>query len=1037
VTSRPRLLASAAALAALLAPGGLLLAPSAGASLPTAPGAVVPKAVPSVVTLGGLKVENSFVSSVGWVKPGDSYPSRVVVTNPTGNAVSALKVTLPTTRGMRWVSARSAVGTASLSGGVVRWSVPSVPAGSVIALVLEAKTVSLAEEPTLVWRDLSSNAGVSVGAARATARAHGPKVIPASGGFETARYGDRPFPVGPVDFADFTHKASAADLDTTINSATNPSSTFNLYQEMSYGQLFPHGTVPSVKIADADYSSDPAPLRFSTPDPLTTNTCTGTTLVDPTTGNPTPIYSKRVTDGWYQLPGMRNYYGADGNGSAIVGSLTGVAALQNIDSGCGPAAKTAYDAAVVADPDIDYNDYDTDKDGVVDFFEVIFQGCGGNGVSQEGALAGCAEDPAPNDNVWPHSSSLENTYSDPVTGLTGYVSKDQLRDLEGNPLWFTDTSYTTKTKVPGPDNLKVFVRVGPYNVNPETAIAKASVISHEYGHSLGLPDYYSTGNRETYGDFTLMATDHSQNMDIIGKKELGWVVPDVLPRGVTKVKGWHDTKRDTGVIHWVTRAGTPYTLSAKGGDQGIHNGQAYQVALPGRQLVDPAIIASGASGKRLWYSLQGNDFGCPPTGGHNLDFVIPGLADLPTGTTIKAAFKSLWDMEWDYDYGFVLMGTPDQSGNVSYTSAASDNSYTTTSAQNPNNSSCLTKLNNGITGSSASYKAGTSVVDRVAGNYGTPTFVPDSFDISALAGKKGGVLRFTYATDPGLARLGWLIDDLKVTATVNGTDKVLFSSDFENGKGGPNDPAVFPGGCKEDLSVSGGVCTEGWSYLQAGTPSAQEHAYLLEMRDRSGFDFDGRGEDDRSAIAFKPGVLLTYTDEAHGYGNVGTDNPPAQSPLDRVPTPGSDTPDLSDAAFNEGSSFTDSKVTPHVDNYTEPSRGANKAAGADQNWTFDNDCLKFAVTSLSGDAGNSTAAYDLVGDVTFTTAGGCARFNYGYAAASAVAPALGGPGLPVDRPVTPPTKPSLAATGGLGAPLLALVLVGSAAVLVRRRGVHG
>ena len=35
---------------------------------------------------------------------------------------------------------------------------------------------------------------------------------------------------------------------------------------------------------------------------------------------------------------------------------------------------------------------------------------------------------------------------------------------------------TTVTEFP------VFVRVGPYNVNPENAIDKASVISHEYGH---------------------------------------------------------------------------------------------------------------------------------------------------------------------------------------------------------------------------------------------------------------------------------------------------------------------------------------------------------------------------------------------------------------------------------------------------------------------------------------------------------------------------------------------------------------------------
>ena len=1028
---RTRLLTSCAALAALALPGGLILGTGAQAALPKAPGATVPAAVPSVVTVGGLKVENSFVSSVGWVKPGESYPSRIVVTNTGDNAVSGLSVRIPATRGMTWTEARSGIGTAAIAGGVVSWNVPSILGKATVALVLEAKAKTLSQEPTLVWRDLSSNATVSVGATRQVARSHGPKVIPASGGFESARYGDRPFPVVPVDFADFTHVQSAAELDKTINSAANPSSTFNLYQEMSYGQLFPHGTVPSVALKDKDYSADPAPLRFSTIDPATVNTCTGVTAVNPVNGEPTAAYSKRITDGWYQLPGMRNYYGQDANGSALVGALAGVGALQNIDSGCGPAAKTAYDAAVVADPDIDYNDYDTDKDGVVDFFEVIFQGCGGNGESQLSAAGGCSE--APNDNVWPHSSSLENSYVDPLTGLGGYVSKDQLKDLEGNPLWFTDDSYTNKTKVPGPNNLKVFVRVGPYNVNPENAIQFASVISHEYGHSLGLPDYYSTGSRETYGDFTLMATDHSQHMDVIGKKELGWIVPNVLPTGTTKVKGWQDSKLDTGEISWQTRDGKPYTLSAARGDQGVHNGEAYQVALPGRQLVDPAIIASGASGSHVWYSRQGNDFGCAPTGGHNLDLVIPGLGDLPAGTTIKATFKSLWDIEWDYDYGFVLTGTPDAAGKVTYASVASENSYTTPVAQNANANACQSKYGNGITGSSASYTLGTAPIDRVAGNYGTPAFLNDSYDISSLAGVKNGTLRFSYATDPGLARLGWLIDDLKVTATVNGTDKVLYFSDFEDGKGS-GDAAMWPGGCKEDLSVSGGVCTEGWSYLTAGTPSAQEHAYLLEMRDRSGFDFDGRGEDSRAAIAFKPGVLLTYTDEAHGDGNVGTDNPPAQSPLDRVPEAGSDTPDLSDAAFNEGSSYTDSKATPHVDNYTEPSRGVNKAAGGDQNWTFDYDCLKFSVDSLSGDSGNSVNAYDLVGDVTFTTAGGCAKFNYGFAAESAVPPAIGGPGLPVSRPVvTPVGKPSLAATGGLGAPLLALVMLGGAGFLARRR----
>ena len=941
-------------------------------------------ALPSRRSLGGLTVENSFVSSVGWVKPGDSYPSRVLLTNEGRSPVPSVTVSLPAVQGMTWSGARAAQGRATLSGGTVRWNVPSVPPGATLALVLEATTKTTAQEPTVVWRDISSLASVVVGgAAPVTLASHGPKVIPTTGGFESARYGDRPFPVVPVDYADAKHTASAAELDAVINDPKNPSSTFNLFQEMSFGQLFPRGVLGSVGVDSRPVTAEDD-LTFTTLDPASTGTCTGVTTVNPTSGAPTAAYTERITDGWYQLPGMRSYYGSDANGSAVVGSLAGVGALQAIDSGCGPTAKAAYDAAVVADPDIDYSDFDTDKDGVVDFFEVVYQGCGGNGASQLSVAADCAE--APNDNIWPHSSSLEFTYTDAATGLTGYISKDQLKDLEGRPLWYTDDTYTTKTTKNTGDALKVLVRVGPYNVNPETAIEFASVISHEYGHSLGLPDYYSTGSRTTYGDFNLMATDKGHHMDVIAKKELGWIVPKVLrPGGSLDVKDWQDSKVDTGEIEWVTPNGTPYVLSSRTGDYGIHNGEAYVASLPGRQLLDPKKIAEGASGKRVWYSRQGNDFGCPPVGGHNLDFAIPGLDKLPAGTPITATFKTFFDIEWDYDYGFVLSGKPDDKGAYSYTSNESENGYTTPGTQNPNANSCMSRFGNGITGTPASFDAGTAPLDRVAGNTPDGPFVEDSYDLSELAGVKGGVLRFSYATDPGLARLGWIIDDLVVKAG----DKVLFESDFEDGDGGGDDPRVYNGGCKEDLSTSGGLCTEGWSYLAAGTPSELEHAYLLEMRDRSGFDLDGRGESDRGPTEFEPGLLLTYTDEAHGYGNVGTDNPPAQTPLDSVPEPLSDAPDLNDATFQAAAarnSFTDGGATPHVDNYSEPTRDAAKDADADgqQPWTFDHDCLTFKVNSLTGTTANAVDKYDLNGAVKLTTGRGCAPFNYGIVQAAAV-----------------------------------------------------
>lgn len=979
--------AAALAAVALALP---LVAAAASAAVPPAAVVQAPGRTPTlpstVEAAPGLSVENSFVSSTGWVKPGEAYSSRILLTNTGTTPVSSVTVTIPASRGMSWTAVRASTGAPTLSDETVTLAVDVVPAASMLALVLESEADTLAEEPTLVWRDISSIASVSVGGGEVHQIAsRGPKVIPAEGGYETARYGDRPFPVVPVDYVDFKHAASAAELDKVINDPATPSSTFNLYQEISLGQLFPNGVIGSVGVDTRAVAADDN-LVFSTPDPASTNTCTGVTTVDPSSGAPTPLYTERISDGWYQLPGMRSYYGSDANGSALVGALAGVGALQAVDSGCGPAAKAAYDAAVVADPDIDYNDFDTDKDGVVDFFEVIFQGCGGNGASQLGPAGGCME--APNDNIWPHSSSLESSYTDQKTGLTGYISKDQLKTLEGQPLWYTDDSYTTKTTNDMGADLITFVRVGPYNVNPETAIEFASVISHEYGHSLGLPDYYSTGSRATYGDFNLMATDKGQNMDVIPKKELGWIVPKVLAPGQTTVTDWRDSKIDTGTIEWVTPDGTPYTLSAAAGDYGIHNGEAYVAALPGRQLLDPAKIADGASGKQVWYSRQGNDFGCAPIGGHNLDVVIPGLADVPDGTPITATFKSFFDIEWDYDYGFVLTGEPDERGKVTYTSQESQNGYTTPATQNPNANSCQSKYGNGLTGTPASHDAGTAPVDRVVGNTPDGPFVQDSYDISELAGVDGGVIRFSYSTDAGLARLGWIIDDLVVKAG----DAVLFESDFEDGDGGSNDPRVYPGGCKGDLSVSGGLCTEGWSYLAAGTPSELEHAYLLEMRDRSGFDVDGRGESDRGPTEFEPGVLLTYTDEAHGSGNVGTDNPPAQTPLDSVPEPENDSPNLNDATFvpaDARSTFSDASAEPHLDNYTEPARGENKEAGGAQAWTFDYDCLSFTVDRLTGDTDNTADAFDLVGDVTFTTGAGCAPFNYGTGFATAAGQYVG------------------------------------------------
>ena len=929
----------------------------------------------------GLRLENSFVSSVGWVKPGERYPSTLTVANPTRRTLSGASVSVTAPVGTSFVSA-SGPGTHRTAARSVTWQLPPVRAGRSVRLVLEHRAAGTRALPTIVWRDLSTRATLRAAGRTSTSTSHGPKVIPPAERFDTARYGDRPFPVVPVQYVDraYTPDHTGEQLEEIINSPRFKGSTFNLFQEMSLGQLFPDGTVPSAGIASADFDYEPGFPLYQT-DPGTLNTCTGATFGDlGEAALGSPLYPERITNGVYNLPGTTQYYGADANGSAIIGALGGVAALQQIDSGCGPTGKLVADAVVLADPEIDYSDFDTDKDGLVDFFMAVFAGCGGNGASQLGACSDAPTDAAPYDNIWPHSSSLESYFTDPETGLTGITTDDQLKDLEGRPLWYTSKARKQMTTRNTGKDLKVFVRVGPYNVNPETAIDAASVISHEYGHSLGLPDFYSLGGRETYGDWNLMATDKSQNMDAYGRQELGWVVPEVLQPGRKKtVKGWKDSKQDTGRITWRTPSGKRYTLK-DGRDGIVRNSQMYVAKLPGRTLLDTKVFTTGdgASKRSAWFSGSGNDFGCATDGGaKNLDVSLPGARQLPAGTTITASFKSYWDIEWDYDYGFVLTSTDGKD----YTSHASENGYTTSNLDptqgNPNQNGCQAAYDNGITGTSGSYQAGTEVVDRKAGNTPAPVFLADSYDVSDLVGAKTPVLRFSYSTDPGLARPGWFIDDLEVTATLpDGTKKKLFASDFEK-TGGPEDPQVFPGGCKSD---GPGTCTLAWNYVKAGQAADFDHAYYLEMRDRSGFDLDGKGQVDRDPITFEPGLSLGYTDEAHGYGNAGTDNPPAQHVLDSVPDPGNDAPDLTDAAFKATSgrnAFSDFGAG-WIDNYSDPSRQA-KDAEATTDWLFDYRCLSFKVLSMKGDSdGPSRSNGDLTGTVAFTMGKGCGRFDYGY-----------------------------------------------------------
>jgi len=855
------------------------------------------------------QVRSQFVSERGWVAPGEEYIHAVEYRNVSGAPATGVAITdvLPDT--VTFVSAAPAPD--GVNGNTLTWDVGTVTsgtqwpsgasAGNRILVTARAKTT--AQDPTILYQDASDTATIAqTGAPDAASTSNGPHITTQ----DTARYGDRPFPVVLVEFTDFKHSPATNGWTfyNRISSHENPSSLWSHYQHMSFGQLNPSGELASLEATDTTFASG-GPYKWSNPY-LSGDTCTGVSTVPPDpTGPPAVAFTpagNRIVDGWYQLPAQRQYYGQDGKGSAIVGAEVGVGPLQDIDAGCGPTGKSAYDAASISDPDIDYNDFDSDRNCVVDFFEVVFEGRGGNGDSQVHGY----------DNIWPHSGNLQDAFID-ANGQAGYVSNDQCRDRLERPLWWTDSSRTKLTTTNTGDALKAYTRVGPYNVNPENGTT--SVFAHEYGHSLGLPDFYSTGSRNTVEYWELMAQDAFQYMSVFSRQDLGWIIPKRTPPSLTATL--QESKVDTHRIDAIGANGLPYTLSGPN----VHNGDAYYVELPHRELLKNVSLPSGT---HAWYSAAGNGFGCP---GHTLDVDLRTARFAPSGTALTLSFKSWYEAEWDFDYGFVMISTDH---GKTFQSVASNSGTTTPSTFNPNANACEQKYSNGITGTSSATNFPQNVPDRETGNYPEPTFINDSYDISACAGKDC-IVRFAYSTDTGVAKRGWVIDDLKVA----GSDgKTYFNDDVE----------------KPDLGAYG---SNGWIRFAVG-PSTFDHGYYLELRDRVSNDFDSSGEGERAPITWIPGVSLWYTDEAHGYGNFGTDDPPAQNPLDARAEPQQDVPRLADAAFFPLAGINHFDDTKWTDNYLNETGG---------NWTFAYKCFSMTVNSISGlgTLGDATAS------VTMTT----------------------------------------------------------------------
>src|SRR6185436_12641057 len=469
-----------------------------------------------------------------------------------------------------------------------------------------------------------------------------------------------------------------------------------------------------------------------------------------------------------------------------------------------------------------------------------------------------------------------------------YTSHDRLRDHQDRELFWTDDTHTTTTLTN--TGKPAFVRVGAYNVNAE--FSDAITFAHEYGHSLGLPDEYTPAGRNTIDDWSLMSSSPG-HMGIWDKQELGWIVPTLL-NGPRVVTGQKELKVDTHQIEWRDSNGAPYTLTGN-----VHNAEVYKVDLPKVQLFDPSLIPSGSW---VYYSQSGNGFGYP---GHLLDIAFDGNTTAGS-TSLKLQFKSWFQMEKDYDYGYLQVcqfrGTPltFQCDNLESINDTGEGGPTTGSPadSNPNG----TNHGNGMTCSSGASNDPTCGVAA----YPEPAFITDEFDLTPYAGQDF-LIRWAYSTDPGVAFRGGVIDDIELLK--NGTTRIYFD-DAEDSILSNDDTHAY----------------NGW--LRSNGTATQEHAYWMGVRDKTGFD---------ATAGWAPGVEVDYANEAHGYGNAGVDDPPAYTVIDSHPSIGSSSANLNDAAWkpfpsspgvltaNNGDVFTDcddpayADGPRHVDNYLDPS----------------------------------------------------------------------------------------------------------------------
>ncbi|MGN9911556.1 immune inhibitor A domain-containing protein [Phytohabitans sp. LJ34] len=488
---------------------------------------------------------------------------------------------------------------------------------------------------------------------------------------------------------------------------------------------------------------------------------------------------------WVTVPHSEAWYGADtctqnAEGVWEAGASQDMNGHPDNPSGPGALGVDAVNVLAAQNPDFPWADYDIEDvsdadgdgnvlepDGVVDHLVLVHAGedkSGGGGA--QGPYA-----------IWAHSSAI-------VPGHT----------------------------VPGTD-----VQISNYIVQPEDS--GVGVFAHEYGHDLGLPDWYDTasGGDSDVDFWDLMASgSHTgpifqgipTHMGLWDKFVLGWADPLILNPGddPAKVKIGQTSRTPVGT------------------EDGV------RVNLPTKEVT----LSTPHSGANQWWTNNDQSWA---------DVRLTREIAVPTGTDVRFWLWDNYSIEEDWDFGFVEVSTDggatwaeqkifDAAGNL----VSTDDDYADPNGRMHD----YGDKKYGLTGSTGGQ------------------WRHDYVSLNAFAGQTVQ-LRLRYATDAGFEDTGWFADDFSVTA--DGT--TTWSDDVESGTNGWT-PTV------ETFTNTTGT---GWGISPGEFSFA--HYYLAEWRNHDGFDEglkyayntnylrDGAWKVDRVPYN-APGMLVWYRDTSYG-----------------------------------------------------------------------------------------------------------------------------------------------------------------------------